>query len=321
MNGWKDITRNSWSFTEHLVVGQGGGIGNYRTAYAINEAFGSKLNGKISADIKISKQVPGGGGLICRADEFWSFLAFHVAPSTGQKDSTTMRFSLFQEGILIPLLSSKEEVYLDDGFNHFSLDFFSGQVTGKIITSKQTYKISYVIPHRSFPGYVGLVKFYGTGMTAKHIKFEDVTFTREKDESSMTTTFKYDVFISHSSKDKPTIERLIQDLRNAGVSYWVDHEQITFGDRITEKIEDGLSQSKYVLVCLSPNLGKSNWVRAEYGSILNRTLSQQGYSRKVIPLKLDDSNNYDIPPLLADIKTANYYNMDDFDQLLRFLKS
>jgi hypothetical protein len=135
--------------------------------------------------------------------------------------------------------------------------------------------------------------------------------------------FKYNAFISHASEDRPVVEQIIQDFRRAGVTYWVDHEQIDFGDRITEKIEEGLRESKYVVVCLSANLGRSNWVRAEYGSILHKELgrSSQGSGRKVIPLKLDDSSDDEIPLLLYDKRRAHYSNVTEFNQLLEFLKS
>lgn len=134
--------------------------------------------------------------------------------------------------------------------------------------------------------------------------------------------FQYDVFISYASEDRPVVEQIIQDFRRAGVTYWVDHEQIDFGDRITEKIEEGLRESKYVVVCLSANLGRSNWVRAEYGSILHKELGRisQGSGRKVIPLKLDDSSDDNIPLLLYNKRRANYSNVTEFNQLLEFLK-
>jgi hypothetical protein len=130
----------------------------------------------------------------------------------------------------------------------------------------------------------------------------------------------YDVFICHSSKDKPTIRRLIQDLKNNGITYWIDHEQINFGDYVTGKIEDGLRRSKSVLVCLSSNLGRSNWCRAEYGPILNRELSKPS-GKKVPPLKLDNCGEDDIPTLLYDIRRADYSNREEYDALLKFLKT
>ena len=122
-----------------------------------------------------------------------------------------------------------------------------------------------------------------------------------KDDSS----FEYDVFICHSSKDKPIIEALIEDLKKQKIIYWVDTEQIDFGDRITQKIEDSLKKSRYIIPCLSKDLNTSGWTRAEYGAILNAEFSGDS-ERKVIPLKLDDCEGSDIPPLLRDKKRVFY---------------
>jgi hypothetical protein len=135
-----------------------------------------------------------------------------------------------------------------------------------------------------------------------------------------TKGFNFDVFISHSSKDKKTVLDIIQGFKRKGVTYWVDHEQIEYGDMITGKIEEGLKNSKYILVVLSKHLGKSNWSRIEYGPILNREYNKKS-GKKVIPLKIDDCNEDDIPLLLYDKKRAHYSNKEEFNDLLDYLKT
>ena len=125
-------------------------------------------------------------------------------------------------------------------------------------------------------------------------------------------------FICHSSKDLQAVKTLMQKFRDAGIHYWVDHEQIQFGDSITAKIEEGLQHSQYVIVCLSGNLGKSNWCRAEYGPILNRECGPNA-KRRVIPVKLDDCSDDDIPILLYDKRRADFAKPDEMSELLRFL--
>ena len=138
-------------------------------------------------------------------------------------------------------------------------------------------------------------------------------------EISITNGSTFNVFISHSSKDKMTVLDIIQKFKRKGISYWVDHEQIEFGDVITGKIEDGLKNSKYTLVVLSKNLGKSNWCQKEYGPILHREYNGKS-GKKVIPLRLDDCDDDDIPPLLYDKKRAHYSNKEEFEELLDYLK-
>ncbi|AKB44230.1 COR domain-containing protein [Methanosarcina vacuolata] len=132
--------------------------------------------------------------------------------------------------------------------------------------------------------------------------------------------FEYDVFICHSSKDKPIIESLVKDLKMKNVTYWVDKEQINFGDPVTQKIEEGLKNSKYVVPCLSKNLTILGWTRAEYGSILNREFSGNS-KRIVIPLKLDNCEDADIPDLLYDKKRVTYSNKTEFNEFIEFLKN
>jgi hypothetical protein len=319
---WRDINRDSWTFTKRLIVGYGGGIGSYKTSYAINQESGLLLNGKISADLKISNHHSTGAGLICRADDLWSFLAFHTAPSANGGDFTLARISLFKQGMFSEIVASSEEVYLDDDFNQFSLEFFSGKVRGEIKTSQKIYELTYTCPHIPFPGYVGLVKFYGTGVSVKNVRIEKTELPfEEKLNWKMKNNFEYEVFICHSSQDKPFIvENIIPEFKRQGITYWFDAEQIKFGNPVTQKIEEGLQKSKYVMPCLSENLTQSSWTRGEYSAILNAEFS--GNSERVtIPIKLDNCEDNHIPLLLRDKKRVDYSNQVEFAEFMKFLKS
>ncbi len=133
------------------------------------------------------------------------------------------------------------------------------------------------------------------------------------------STLDFDVFICHSSQDLPAVKTLVQKLREARIRCWVDHEQINFGDDVTSKIEEGLQHSRYVIVCLSRNLGKSNWCRLEYGPILNRERSSHE-TRRVIPVKLDDCSDKQIPILLYDKRRADFAKPDEMSELICFLR-
>src|SRR5438552_16025265 len=52
------------------------------------------------------------------------------------------------------------------------------------------------------------------------------------------TTDEPSVFLCHSSKDKPFVERLALDLRKLGTGVWLDKWEIKAGDSILERIED-----------------------------------------------------------------------------------
>ena len=65
---------------------------------------------------------------------------------------------------------------------------------------------------------------------------------------------KFDIFISHASEDKEEVVIPIKNiLEKCGLKIWIDIDQLHLGDSIREKIDQGLSQSKFGIVILSPN--------------------------------------------------------------------
>lgn len=145
------------------------------------------------------------------------------------------------------------------------------------------------------------------------------------EEIPSQNTFRYDVFICHSSKDKQfIIEKIIPEFKRQEITYWFDAEQINFGDLITQKIENGLYHSKYVMPCLSENFwqawqSKSHWTEGEYGSILNDEFSENS-KRIITPIKIDNCSDNNIPLLLKNKRRANYSNRQEFAEFLNFLK-
>lgn len=133
--------------------------------------------------------------------------------------------------------------------------------------------------------------------------------------------YNYKVFICHTSKDKDFItDKILPDLKSRGITYWIDHERVRFGDRIIQKIDDGLQNSNRVLVCVSENLKKSNWCRVEYESILHN-IFENATEQKVLPLMLNDCDKSNIPLLLSGIRRAQYSNKESWEELLQHLSS
>ena len=69
----------------------------------------------------------------------------------------------------------------------------------------------------------------------------------------MSEAFKYDVFISHSSKDKPFVRDLAHRLNSDGLRVWFDEWEIKPGDLIGLKIDQGLELSRTLLLAMSAN--------------------------------------------------------------------
>ena len=83
-------------------------------------------------------------------------------------------------------------------------------------------------------------------------------------------TMRRDVFLCHTSEDKPGVVRpLAKALREDGITYWYDEAEIQWGDSITEKVNEGLHLSRFVLVVLSEAFISKRWPQRELNSVLN----------------------------------------------------
>jgi hypothetical protein len=319
MKDWEAIKSpgGHWLFSDKFITGTGSGTGEYYISYIISRSDGQILNGSISAKMKLKDWSKTGVGIVCRADEYGSFICFHTSPSESSKDKTVLRLSVINEYHFNPLISLKQEVQLDSGYNTFKLSFFSGEIEGTVFTSKNSYSIKQCVPNIPFAGYVGFVRFLRANLTIRDINII-ILNCKDKLKTTMKTR-EFDVFLSHSSADKSIIKQIVSDFRKENINVWVDHEQINFGDNITGKIEEGLKKSKFIIVALSKNLGKSNWCRAEYGPILNKEYNGNS-NKRVIPLKLDNCGDEDIPYLLYDKRRADYSNKEEYISLIKFIK-
>ena len=291
-------------------------MGDYQVAYATqNEPV--MLNGRVSAQIRLVDRHHTGAGLICRADDMWSFLAFYVAPGQGSEGSTVARIAAFREGLFVPIATTKEPVSLSPGFNEFSFEFFSAHLRGEIRADGRKYELEVSAPHIPFPGRAGLVKFYQATIQARSVVAIE-TDMPSRIRMDKQVEFDFDVFLCHSSADKPVVTELAATLAKAGVTYWLDSERIEYGQQITRQIEDGLQCSRYLLPCFSAEQKKSGWVRAEYGAILNAEF-RGDEKRRAIPVLLEETAVTSLPPLLQDRKWVSYQNKVEFDNFIQFL--
>lgn len=99
--------------------------------------------------------------------------------------------------------------------------------------------------------------------------------------------FTFDVFLSHSTKDKDTVREVAQRLQTDGLRVWFDEWEIKVGDSIPAKIGEGLEHSRVLVLCMSANAFGSDWARLEGHTF--RFNDPLNLSRRFIPLRLDDA--------------------------------
>jgi hypothetical protein len=91
---------------------------------------------------------------------------------------------------------------------------------------------------------------------------------------------EFDVFISHASEDKDDVARPLTDaLVQRGLRVWLDAQELTLGDSLSRKIDDGLARSRFGVVILSHDLFRKNWPQRELEGLVSR---ETGRGKKVI---------------------------------------
>ena len=118
--------------------------------------------------------------------------------------------------------------------------------------------------------------------------------------ANMGAEFQFDVFLSHSSKDKAIVRPLAERLHKDGLKVWFDEWEIRPGDSIPTKIEEGLERSRILILCMSANAFGSDWTQLESGTF--RFRDPLNRERRFVPLRLDDS------PIRASLAQFLYIN-------------
>jgi len=102
----------------------------------------------------------------------------------------------------------------------------------------------------------------------------------------MNDSFPYDVFLSHSAKDKKIVRELAQRLKADGLNVWFDEWELKPGDSIQSKIEEGLESSRVLVLCVSKNAFGADWTKLESSTF--RFRDPLNNLRRLVPLRLDD---------------------------------
>jgi small GTP-binding protein len=132
----------------------------------------------------------------------------------------------------------------------------------------------------------------------------------------MTNDFSFDVFLCYSSKDNPIVRPLAERLRKDGLRVWFDEWELKPGDFFPKKIDDGLEQSRVLVLCMSANAFGSDWAQLEEGTFRFRDPLNRG--RRFIPLRLDEAP---IKGSLAHFLYVNWLQVDQEQEYPKLLEA
>ena len=133
---------------------------------------------------------------------------------------------------------------------------------------------------------------------------------------------KKDVFICHASEDKQEIARpLAEACEAASISCWLDEAEIQWGDSITEKVNEGLSKCRFVVVVFSAAFAQKNWPQREFNAVINQEATSGKI--KVLPLLVGtDSEKEEILEKFPLVNDKRYLPWDgDLREIVSALRS
>lgn len=102
------------------------------------------------------------------------------------------------------------------------------------------------------------------------------------------------IFVSHSHQDNESVRRLVHDLEDVGARVWVDLQEIQY-DSFIQRINEGLAQSDWCIVVLSPHALASQYVIDEVNAAYH--LVREKKMQAVIPFVIKPVNPNAIPAL------------------------
>lgn len=108
---------------------------------------------------------------------------------------------------------------------------------------------------------------------------------------------KYDVFISHSSKDSIIANQLCEYLENNGINCWIAPRNVTAGLPYARAILQGIDDSTLMVLLFSDNSNRSRHVESEVDRAFNK-------EKVIIPFRIADIAMSDV---LSYYLGANHY--------------
>lgn len=125
----------------------------------------------------------------------------------------------------------------------------------------------------------------------------------------------YDAFLSHNTKDKPAVRRLVDALEALGLNIYFDERDIRPGIPAQDQLEEALKLSKTVVVVIGLE-GLGRWQTPEVRTAINQQIKR---NTPVIPVLLPGvPDNVEMPGFLQNNTWVSFKKgLDDKDTLNR----
>ena len=127
------------------------------------------------------------------------------------------------------------------------------------------------------------------------------------------------IFLSYTRKDQAHVERLYQQLREAGFAPWMDTQDLLPGQRFKHQIKKEIRQADFFLACLSRNsIDKRGFIQQEIKEALDVLQEKLDSDIFLIPVRLEDC---EVPESLREFHWANLYEEQGLPKLLQAIRA
>ncbi len=117
-----------------------------------------------------------------------------------------------------------------------------------------------------------------------------------------------EIFLSHSSADRPFTTKLADVLRRHGVPVWYSDTNILGAQQWHDEIGAALGRCDWLVLVLSPSSVASRWVKRE----LLFPLQQDRFDGQIVPLLHQSCDHAELSWTLASLQMIDF--QDDFDK-------
>jgi TIR domain len=122
------------------------------------------------------------------------------------------------------------------------------------------------------------------------------------------SAYKYDVYISYKSEDRPWAMKLSESLRAKGLVPYLDEEGLKKGIGWERQLGEAMQQSHHLVVLWSDKADTSPWVRREIGTFEARIYGSNSDDTCMIFIVMDgDASAYNSLEKFYEIKNADAY--------------
>ena len=120
------------------------------------------------------------------------------------------------------------------------------------------------------------------------------------EQSYVNSPSKWDVFISYASEDRGEVaEPLYQELSRLGLKVWFDGAVLQIGDSLRRKIDEGVANSAFGAIIISPDYIRKGWTQYELDGIMSMNVNGK---QRLLPIwhRITQDELLEYSPSLVD---------------------